>query len=557
MDEEAEQSFDQQSPWLLRLELDRAAMNDKDLTMGQVGERIKQTFKNDLFVIWSEDNDEKLIIRCRVVRPKSLDAETEAEEDHMLKKIENTMLENITLRGVENIERVVMMKYDRKVPSPTGEYVKEPEWVLETDGVNLSEVMTVPGIDPTRIYTNSFIDIMEVLGIEAGRAALYKEVYNVIASDGSYVNYRHMALLVDVMTTQGGLTSVTRHGFNRSNTGALMRCSFEETVEILFEAGASAELDDCRGVSENVILGQMAPIGTGAFDVMIDEESLVKYMPEQKIAEIEDGQDGGVTPYSNESGLVNADLDVKDELMFSPLVDSGSNDAMAGGFTAYGGADYGEATSPFGAYGEAPTSPGFGVSSPGFSPTSPTYSPTSPAYSPTSPSYSPTSPSYSPTSPSYSPTSPSYSPTSPSYSPTSPSYSPTSPSYSPTSPSYSPTSPSYSPTSPSYSPTSPSYSPTSPSYSPTSPSYSPTSPSYSPTSPAYSPTSPSYSPTSPSYSPTSPSYSPTSPSYSPTSPNYSPTSPSYSPTSPGYSPGSPAYSPKQDEQKHNENENSR
>ncbi|AJU80849.1 Rpo21p [Saccharomyces cerevisiae YJM1083] len=557
LDEEAEQSFDQQSPWLLRLELDRAAMNDKDLTMGQVGERIKQTFKNDLFVIWSEDNDEKLIIRCRVVRPKSLDAETEAEEDHMLKKIENTMLENITLRGVENIERVVMMKYDRKVPSPTGEYVKEPEWVLETDGVNLSEVMTVPGIDPTRIYTNSFIDIMEVLGIEAGRAALYKEVYNVIASDGSYVNYRHMALLVDVMTTQGGLTSVTRHGFNRSNTGALMRCSFEETVEILFEAGASAELDDCRGVSENVILGQMAPIGTGAFDVMIDEESLVKYMPEQKITEIEDGQDGGVTPYSNESGLVNADLDVKDELMFSPLVDSGSNDAMAGGFTAYGGADYGEATSPFGAYGEAPTSPGFGVSSPGFSPTSPTYSPTSPAYSPTSPSYSPTSPSYSPTSPSYSPTSPSYSPTSPSYSPTSPSYSPTSPSYSPTSPSYSPTSPSYSPTSPSYSPTSPSYSPTSPSYSPTSPSYSPTSPSYSPTSPAYSPTSPSYSPTSPSYSPTSPSYSATSPSYSPTSPNYSPTSPSYSPTSPGYSPGSPAYSPKQDEQKHNENENSR
>lgn len=553
LDDETEKSLDQQSPWLLRLELDRAAMNDKDLTMGQVGEKIKETFKNDLFVIWSEDNAEKLIIRCRVVRPKSMDIETEAEEDHMLKKIENTMLENITLRGVENIERVVMMKYDRKVPSATGEYHKVPEWVLETDGVNLSEVMTVPGVDSKRIYTNSFIDIMEVLGIEAGRAALYKEVYNVIASDGSYVNYRHMALLVDVMTTQGGLTSVTRHGFNRSATGALMRCSFEETVEILFEAGACAEMDDCRGVSENVILGQMAPIGTGSFDVMIDEESLVKYMPEQKVTELEDGQDGGATPYSNESGLVNTEIDVKDELMFSPLVDSGASDAMAGGFTAYGGGDYG------GGFGEAPSSPGFGgVSSPGFSPSSPAYSPTSPSYSPTSPSYSPSSPNYSPTSPSYSPTSPSYSPTSPSYSPTSPSYSPTSPSYSPTSPSYSPTSPSYSPTSPSYSPTSPSYSPTSPSYSPTSPSYSPTSPSYSPTSPSYSPTSPSYSPTSPSYSPTSPSYSPTSPSYSPTSPSYSPTSPSYSPTSPSYSPGSPTYSPgadKKQDKNNNEDNN--
>ncbi|EDO14315.1 hypothetical protein Kpol_162p1, partial [Vanderwaltozyma polyspora DSM 70294] len=410
LDDETEKALDNQSPWLLRLELDRAAMNDKDLTMGQVGEKIKETFKNDLFVIWSEDNADKLIIRCRVVRPKSLDAETEAEEDHMLKKIENTMLESITLRGVEDIERVVMMKYDRKMPSENGAYEKVPEWVLETDGVNLLEVMTVTGVDPTRIYTNSFIDITEVLGIEAGRAALYREVYNVIASDGSYVNYRHMALLVDVMTTQGSLTSVTRHGFNRSNTGALMRCSFEETVEILFEAGASAELDDCRGVSENVILGQMAPVGTGAFDVMIDEESLIKYMPEQKITELEDGQEGGLTPYSNESGLVNADIDLKDELMFSPLVDSGSTDAMAGGFTAYGGADYGGATSPFTAYGESPSSPGFGgVSSPGFSPTSPAYSPTSPSYSPTSPSYSPTSTSYSQTSSSYSPTSPSYS----------------------------------------------------------------------------------------------------------------------------------------------------
>ncbi|SCU92024.1 LADA_0F13740g1_1 [Lachancea dasiensis] len=541
MDEETEQSLDHQSPWLLRLELDRAAMNDKDLTMGQVGEKIKETFKNDLFVIWSEDNAEKLVIRCRVVRdPKTLDAEAEAEEDHMLKRIENTMLESITLRGVEDITRVVMMKYDRKIPSLTGEYHKVPEWVLETDGVNLAEVMCVPGVDSARIYTNSFIDIMNVLGIEAGRAALYKEVYNVIASDGSYVNYRHMALLVDVMTSQGFLMSVTRHGFNRSDTGALMRCSFEETVEILFEAGAAAELDDCRGVSENVLLGQVAPIGTGAFDVMIDEESLVKFMPEQKVSEVVDGQDGSRTPYNSESGLVNAEIDVKDELMFSPLVDSGATDAMSGGFTAYGGADYGSASSPFSGYGDGSSSPGFGgVASPGFSPTSPAYSPTSPSYSPTSPSYSPTSPSYSPTSPSYSPTSPSYSPTSPSYSPTSPSYSPTSPSYSPTSPSYSPTSPSYSPTSPSYSPTSPSYSPTSPSYSPTSPSYSPTSPSYSPTSPSYSPTSPSYSPTSPSYSPTSPSYSPTSPSYSPTSPSYSPTSPSYSPGSPSYSPNSP------------------
>jgi DNA-directed RNA polymerase II subunit RPB1 len=539
-DEEIEASIDKQSPWLLRIELDRAAMNDKDLTMAEVGEKIKETFRDDLFVIWSEDNAEKLIIRCRVIRdPKSLDEESEAEEDQMLKRIESNMLEAITLRGVPDITRVVMMKYDRKMPDETGKYAKFPEWVLETDGVNLQDVMCVPGVDSSRIYTNSFIDILSVLGIEAGRAALYKEVYNVIASDGSYVNYRHMALLVDAMTSRGHLMAVTRHGINRNDTGALMRCSFEETVEILFEAGAAAELDDCRGVSENVILGQLAPIGTGAFDVMVDD-SILKELPSTAVVDeyteapgTDYAENGGATSYESEANATPgySSFSGAADGAFSPIGESGQANVGSGGFTEYGGAgtDYGyaaspaglSATSPYGGYGYGnATSPGFGgATSPGYSPTSPSYSPTSPSYSPTSPSYSPTSPSYSPTSPSYSPTSPSYSPTSPSYSPTSPSYSPTSPSYSPTSPSYSPTSPSYSPTSPSYSPTSPSYSPTSPSYSPTSPSYSPTSPSYSPTSPSYSPTSPSYSPTSPSYSPTSPSYSPTSPSYSPTSQN--------------------------------------
>lgn len=546
-DEKVEASIEYQSPWLLRFELDRAKMLDKQLTMSQVAEKISAKFDPDLFVIWSEDNAEKLIIRCRLIRdPKAMEEDAEAEEDQFLKSLEGTMLDTISLRGIPGIIRVFMMQHKKSLPNETGAYEQQMEWVLETDGINLAEVIAVPGVDSTRTYSNSFVEVLSVLGIEATRSALYKEILNVIAFDGSYVNYRHLALLVDVMTSRGHLMAITRHGINRSETGALMRCSFEETVEILLEAGASAELDDCRGVSENVILGQLAPMGTGAFDVMIDE-GMLKSLPETAIkadVPLVKGTkvDGAATPYDSGDHYDDEYIEGDANVAFSPMADSGSPADRSGGFTEYGGMSSYAPTSP----GFAPTSPFSNyATSPGFSPTSPSYSPTSPSFSPTSPSYSPTSPSYSPTSPSYSPTSPSYSPTSPSYSPTSPSYSPTSPSYSPTSPSYSPTSPSYSPTSPSYSPTSPQYSPTSPSYSPTSPQYSPTSPSYSPTSPQYSPTSPQYSPTSPSYSPTSPQYSPTSPQYSPTSPQYSPTSPQYSPNSPQYSPKSPSYSPRE------------
>ena len=37
--------------------------------------------------------------------------------------------------------------------------------------------------------------------------------------------------------------SITRHGINRAETGPLMRCSFEETVDILMETAAFSERD--------------------------------------------------------------------------------------------------------------------------------------------------------------------------------------------------------------------------------------------------------------------------------------------------------------------------
>ena len=61
-------------------------------------------------------------------------------------------------------------------------------------------------------------------------------MYHVISFDGSYVNYRHLALLCDIMTAKGHLMAITRHGINRQDTGALARCSFEETVSLLLSA---------------------------------------------------------------------------------------------------------------------------------------------------------------------------------------------------------------------------------------------------------------------------------------------------------------------------------
>ncbi|KAF2182521.1 beta and beta-prime subunits of DNA dependent RNA-polymerase [Zopfia rhizophila CBS 207.26] len=560
---EEDAEIDRQSKWLLRIILDRKKLLDKSISITEVAARIKEEFAPNIAVIFSDENADEQVLRVRFVYDANLKEEDEEDRDERwMRKLEKHLLDEVSLRGVRGVERAFIRTETVLHFNDDGSILlskTDPrcqEWILDTTGTALAEVLSVDGVDPCRTYSNSFIEVLGVFGIEAARAALLRELAMVLSFDGSYVNHRHMALLVDIMTARGLLMAITRHGINRSDTGALMRCSFEETVEILLDAAGCGELDDCKGVSENIMLGQLAPMGTGEFDLVMDNAMLLTMIEDNSHLRVGAAagsymDNGAATPYDLGSPTYEQGGGPTYDAAFSPLAAAGGDEQ--GGFSVYGG-NYGDGGfSPYTggrSPGYAPTSPGFG----GTSPTSPGYSPTSPGYSPTSPGIS--SPRFGATSPGYSATSPQYSPTSPTYSPTSPAYgSPTSPSYSPTSPSYSPTSPSYSPTSPSYSPTSPAQmgrGATSPHYSPTSPAYSPTSPMYSPSSPQFgagsdrrsptSPTSPSYSPTSPVYSPTSPAanaYSPTSPKFSPTSPGpapYSATSPKWSPTSPTYSP---------------------
>ncbi|KAK3424808.1 hypothetical protein EUGRSUZ_F01570 [Eucalyptus grandis] len=543
------------SPWLLRIELNREMMVDKKLSMADIAGKINLEFDDDLNCIFSDDNADKLILRIRIMNDEAVKRELNdesAEDDVFLKKIESNMLTEMALRGIPDINKVFIKNGKINKFNENDGFKPETEWMLDTEGVNLLAVMCHEGVDATKTTSNHLIEIIEVLGIEAVRRSLLDELRVVISFDGSYVNYRHLAILCDTMTYRGHLMAITRHGINRNGTGPLMRCSFEEAVDILLDAAVYAESDYLKGVTENIMLGQLAPIGTGDCALYLNDE-MSKHAFELQLPSYMDGLDFGTTPARSpisgtpyHGGVMSPSYLLSPNLRLTPTTDAQ--------FSPYvGGMAFSPASSP----GYSPPSTGYRPSSPGYAPMPPGYRPTSLGYSPTSPNYSPSSPVYIPSSTGYSPSSPGYSPTSLVYSPTSPNYSPSSPVYIPSSTGYSPSSPGYSPTSLGYSPTSPKYSPSSPVYIPSSTGYSPSSPVYSPTSLVYSPTSPTYSPSSPVYSPAGHAYSPASPSYSPTSPYYSPTSPtnsplsqssipsppSYSPTSPGYSPTSPAYSP--------------
>jgi len=141
----------------------------------------------------------------------------------------------------------------------------------------------------------------------------------VLNSYGIYVNYRHLATLTDVMTQRGTLMSIARHGINRIDSGALRKCSFEETVEILLEAAVHAEDDGLSGITENIVMGQLAPMGTGCFNLNVDTKMVLKEAQDLKdqftfedIGAEEDGfisPSGMRTPMAESERLVNDIMD--------------------------------------------------------------------------------------------------------------------------------------------------------------------------------------------------------------------------------------------------------
>ncbi len=158
---------------------------------------------------------------------------------------------SVILKGIKGIKRVVIRKEE------SGEYV------LYTEGSTLKEVLAIDGVDPTRTRTNNVNEIFEVMGVEAARAALIHEATETLKEQGLNVDVRHIMLVADIMTVDGEVKPIGRHGISGEKASVLARAAFEVTVSHLLDSGIAGDVDELRGVTENVIVGQPIRLGTG------------------------------------------------------------------------------------------------------------------------------------------------------------------------------------------------------------------------------------------------------------------------------------------------------
>jgi DNA-directed RNA polymerase subunit A" len=222
------------------IRLDPELMEDKDLTAEIVAKAIQEKIKGKGEVETSENSV--------FVYPAN---DTLAELQRLSEKIREVMV-----KGINDVTHVVIRK-------------ESDEYILYTEGSNLQDALEIEGVNPHLIYTNNLREIYEVLGIEATRNAIIKEAMSVLNEQGMDVDVRHIILVADMMTADGTIRQIGRHGISGSKNSALARAAFEVTINHLLGAGIAGTRDPLKGITENVILGQLIPLGTGAIDLLM------------------------------------------------------------------------------------------------------------------------------------------------------------------------------------------------------------------------------------------------------------------------------------------------
>ncbi|NVM54044.1 MAG: DNA-directed RNA polymerase subunit A' [Candidatus Helarchaeota archaeon] len=185
----------------------------------------------------------------------TLDPKTD-DLDKLQKLLEK--VRELAIKGLKGINRVIIRQDE-----------DSNEFVIHTDGTNFKGALLIPGVDSKRTITNHIREVESTLGIEACRTSIINESTNVLEEQGLDVDIRHIMLVADLMTNTGAIRQIGRHGISGKKSSVLARAAFEVTIKHLLEAAIRGDEDPLKGITENVIIGQVIPLGTGGIDLLI------------------------------------------------------------------------------------------------------------------------------------------------------------------------------------------------------------------------------------------------------------------------------------------------
>ena len=270
-------------PWLMRIMINKEAMMDKNIRLIDIKARFCEHWENRFKDSKGMKKEEKSLLEkitfCSIL---STAENSETPIIHIRFDMSNfnfttivnfldVFVDNIKLKGLSSINDCTVIPNERVIDFDGEDegVVNKTQNIIVTDGVNMTDLRYLNGINLNNTVTNNIVEVYELFGIEAARSILIKEVKIAMKS---FINFQHISLLCDQMTCAGILISVDRHGMNKLDTEVLSRASFEKTVDQVLQAAVFSEVDHMESVSARIMAGLAIKGGTGMCDVVLDTE---------------------------------------------------------------------------------------------------------------------------------------------------------------------------------------------------------------------------------------------------------------------------------------------
>lgn len=274
-------------PWLMRIEFNRESLFEKEVTLLDIKSKFCNAWEKrhsdkslkkeekyvlekviQLAILSNTDYDKIPILHIRF---DMLDFDISTLNDFI-----EYVIDKFKLKGISSISNISTINEERVLAfdNENNDIEKKKQYVIYTMGTNLYDIRYLNGIDINRTITNDVIAMYETFGIEAARSILLREIIYAYERAGSGVNYHHVSVLIDLMTFNGYMTSIDRHGMNKSDVGPLSRASFEKTVDQLQTAAIFGEIDYMNGVSSRIMAGLVIKGGTGLCNIILDTDMI-------------------------------------------------------------------------------------------------------------------------------------------------------------------------------------------------------------------------------------------------------------------------------------------
>tara|TARA_B100001250_G_scaffold411818_1_gene441399 strand:+ start:452 stop:1876 length:1425 start_codon:yes stop_codon:yes gene_type:complete len=252
------------------------------LNLKMIADQIEDEYV-DLYCVFSIDSIGQLDIFVDMTK---FDLSGESNE-YMRENYVNIYLQEVVIPGLNEllicgIEGIENIFYKRD---------KNDTWMVESQGSNFQKLLSHPKLDISKIVSNDMWDIYNVLGIEAAREFLIDEFESIVSADGTYIDKRHIELLVDIMVFSGNILSISRYGMKREQTGPLAKASFEESLDNFLKASVFGDIESTNGVSASIMCGKRSKVGSGMNEYKIDLDQLSKVPVITDVVEHEYGKE--------------------------------------------------------------------------------------------------------------------------------------------------------------------------------------------------------------------------------------------------------------------------